>query len=273
MTANKYLQKILEIHGLDIKTIGGRSDGSNIEDNSIGGGLFSRFKKNKVGTEPDVAHVSHVDINNNVSCINDQTYMDKVTKLLLKMKENMTKKKLTHVVLLNKSAMFVSILKGPLKIDMDNDMVNHLEELFAQLMTLQNEEVTIQPTVIKIVETLQSYFKNCDHVFRYIDLVIDATLKHRLTVTKPNIKQLPNGINPSYGGGFILFDSEFKAQNIIHTNYSNTNDILIHQLSLLTYDNVSKDTFMQHITDKENTLLEVSKLVSEIQKTVLNMKL
>ena len=195
----------------------------------------------------------------------------KVTKLLLKLKEDMEQKGLTEIIVLNNSAMFVSVLKRPLNIKMDNHMVHHLQELFAQLMNLDNNNNNITPTVTEIVTTLQSYFKNCDHVFRYIDLVIDATLKHRLTVTKPNIKQLTNGINPSYGGGFILFDSVFKGQNIIHTNYSNTNDIVMHNLLISNYNDDSVNAFMTGIKDNTNEQkLNVSELVT-IMKSVINM--
>ena len=94
MTANKYLQKILEIHGLDIKTIGGRSNDSNIEDKSIVGGIpfVNRFSntsrevpQTSMAPEAPLAPVSPVDINNNVSCINDTQYMNKVTQLLFKL--------------------------------------------------------------------------------------------------------------------------------------------------------------------------------------------
>jgi hypothetical protein len=279
MTANKYLQKILEIHGLDIKTIGGRSNDSIIEDNSIGGGVFSMFKKTKVGPEPDVAPVAPVApespespvspvISNNVSCIND-TYMDKVNKLLLKMKEDMKEKRLTEVVVLSNTTIFVGLLK-PLKIKIKNKEVNNLQALFAQLMKLENNEVIIKPTVTEIVTILQPYFNNnCDHILVYIDNVITATLNNKLTVTKPNIKQLTNGINPSYGGGFILFDSEFKAQNIIHTNYSNTNDIVMHNLLISNYNDDSVNAFMTG-NNTNDQKLNVSELVT-IMKSAINM--
>ena len=41
-------------------------------------------------------------------------------------------------------------------------------------------------------------------------------------VVIPNIKQIPSGIDPSYGGGFILFDEEFNIQNLLHSGYQDT---------------------------------------------------
>ena len=75
MSANKYLQKILEIHGLYIKTIGGRSENNNREHDSIKGGIFGFNRKSKVAPL-------------DISC-NDTEYMGKIQESLLEMKKKM----------------------------------------------------------------------------------------------------------------------------------------------------------------------------------------
>lgn len=259
MSANKYLQKILEIYGLDIKTIGGRSENNNREHDSIKGGIFGFNRKSKVAP---------ADISNNVSCIDDTEYMGKIQKSLSEMKKKMKTKGLKEVIIPNNAVIFVGITK-PLRINMANNYVDNLGKLFSEFM--KNDNIADETKTVKeIVTFLNGYFKNCNHVSYYIDNLIDATLK-RLIMTKPNIKQLTNGINPSYGGGFILFDSEFKPQNIIHTNYSNATDIVMHNMLISDYTDASVNAFMSGIQEKTNeTELNVSELVS-IMKSIINV--
>ena len=228
MSANKYLQKILEIHGLDIKTIGGRSENNNREHDSIKGGIFGFNRKSKVAPL-------------DISC-NDTEYMGKIQESLLEMKKKMKTKGLKDVIIpSNGVVIFVSITKS-LRIKMSDNYVKDLESLFSEFMENENIDDETE-TIKKIVTFLNVYFNNCKHVFYYIDNLIDATLKG-LIMTKPNIKQLKNGINPSYGGGFILFDSEFNPQNIIHTNYSDATNIVMNNMVITKYNsNDSNDLF------------------------------
>jgi hypothetical protein len=88
-------------------------------------------------------------------------------------------------------------------------------------------------------------------------------------VVIPNIKQIPNGIDPSYGGGFILFDKEFIIKDFLHSGYKDTTLMSSNIPDFNDLQSISN--FIGELKEKRaNTPFDVNKYVEEI-KTKLTL--
>jgi hypothetical protein len=88
-------------------------------------------------------------------------------------------------------------------------------------------------------------------------------------VVIPNIKQIPDGIDPSYGGGFILFDNSFTIKDILHTGYQDKTIRSIRD----DFQNLSAiNTFITDLNTSTTPLtpFDINKYVEEI-KSVLTL--
>jgi hypothetical protein len=99
------------------------------------------------------------------------------------------------------------------------------------------------------------------------------TQKPKKNIPIPNIKQLSNGIDPTYGGGFIMFDGGFNIGGIIHTGYSASpagSSLPQMSNSISTSDELT--TFIQSLktpsTPPVATPLDISKIAESIKTSI-----
>ena len=72
--------------------------------------------------------------------------------------------------------------------------------------------------------------------------------KQKPKVVVPNMKQISNGIDPSYGGGFIMFGPDIKMNTIYHTGYNKDRKLLSKWIPKInTSTDIQKVTFEKGI--------------------------
>jgi hypothetical protein len=152
-----------------------------------------------------------------------------------------------------------------INISLSDNFISTLNDVFSK----NNSPRQLAEDLLNTFEN-QNEIKTFGDFLSYIKILVSITLKQHTIMKKLNMKQLMNGINPSYGGGFIVFDSEFNAQNIIYTAYSDATNISVHKLSILNYTDTSVNAFMTGIREKTNEIemLNVSNLVNDMKSII-----
>jgi len=157
-----------------------------------------------------------------------------------------------------------------INISLSDNFISTLKNVFSK----NNSPQQLAEDLLNTFEN-QNEIKTFGDFLSYIKILVSITSKQsqtqsQLRTTTTHIKQLMNGINPSYGGGFIVFDSEFNAQNMIYTAYSDATNISVHKLSILNYTDTSVDAFMRGIREKINDteMLNVSNLVNDMKSII-----
>jgi len=147
--------------------------------------------------------------------------------------------------------------------------ISFSNEFIARLQKIFSKKTSIEEKCNELLTTFQNQnvIKRFGDFLTYLKIIVSLKQQEdtTLNIKRPNIKQISNGINPSYGGGFILFDSEFNIQNIIHSNYDDNNNIVMNELSIPDY---SDDTVNSFMSNKMNVNFEVGRIVDVIDSII-----
>jgi hypothetical protein len=156
--------------------------------------------------------------------------------------------------------------RQPIAQDSENRILTILMKMFMAMGNIPISEF------MKIITT--PIFKSLDPSDQFA-ILLTKTIKDgfkSVSKTKPtptaNIKQIENGIDPKYGGGFIMFDDKFKIAGVIHSGYHlSTSEI---KMSNSTTNSNDINTFVSQLKSGCDSCLplDISKIVESIKVTV-----
>jgi hypothetical protein len=154
----------------------------------------------------------------------------------------------------------------PIAQDSENRILTILMKMFMAMGNIPISEF------MKIITT--PIFKSLDPSDQFA-ILLTKTIKDgfkSVSKTKPtptaNIKQIENGIDPKYGGGFIMFDDKFKIAGVIHSGYHlSTSEIKMSNSTTISND---INTFVSELKSGCDSCLplDISKIVESIKATV-----
>jgi hypothetical protein len=175
-----------------------------------------------------------------------------------------------------------TFIELPIFIENSELLIDELYILSSKICNIDN--ITNEQLQVEISNTIKeltvvdspSFAKRLTNCIR---LGFTQKPKNQLAKKIPNLKQISNGIDPRYGGGFIIFDDGFNIGGIIHTGYAVTpspsgSPPSLPEIYMLESVKDANDieTFIKSLQTQPqsppNQKIDITKIVELINKTI-----